>query len=647
MWFLLLATILSVSPANCAANVTELDFLGEMPVVLSVSRLRQPTSEAPSATSVIDREMIRASGFREVADLFRLVPGFYVGHVSGNHPVVSYHGLTGEYSPRLQVLIDGRSVYSQLFGGAEWSDIALSIDDIERIEIVRGPNAASFGSNAFFGVINIITRHPAEEKGSFASLTIGEKGLREGTLRTSLHSGALSARATFNYLGNNGFDDRYDDIRRRFVNVRGDYQLNNTDNIDFQFGATRGARQRGFADCALTFDCERTQKINANFLQMRWQRKFDTSSELSVQVFHEYHSAREMGTEPIAQIGGPPQLFAIDNHNITQRSDFEIQHIIAPHSDWRVVWGGGARRDSVYAPLLFSRSDSIITNLNRLFAHAEWRPTSQWLFSAGAMLEDNSLTGFDTSPRVALHYMPTPSHSIRMSASRATRIPTTFTEYANFHFDFGTIQLQPFFSSGGVRAETILSREVGYVGNFFDQRLNLDLRIFHEKLGDLTTAVAVPFGNAINGSTTDFTNANNATVKGFEAQLNFRPDTYSRVLLSYGRTSVSSNSPVLENTPPRNTIGGLITRALSNDWSTSVGYYQTSARSPNELQPFNQASNIPLARRLDLRLAKAMKAAWGRGEFSVVVQNILDPYVDYSVVNKFDRRAFVQIQLNF
>ena len=153
---LIYVSVLMTTTADLLASVTELDFLGEMPVVLSVSRLRQPASEAPSSTTVIDRETIRASGFLEIADLFRLVPGFYVGRVNGNHPVVSYHGLTGEYSPRLQVLIDGRSVYSQLFGGAEWSDLALSIDDIERIEIVRGPNAASFGSNAFFGVINII-----------------------------------------------------------------------------------------------------------------------------------------------------------------------------------------------------------------------------------------------------------------------------------------------------------------------------------------------------------------------------------------------------------------------------------------------------------------------------------------------------------
>lgn len=157
--------------ASADALFSESDFLSELPVVLSATRLRQPISETPAAMTVIDREMIRDSGAWDVADLFRLVPGMYVAYnvdkeiVPGH--VVSYHGLADPYAKRMQILVDGRSVYTPLFGGPIWSNIPLSLADIERVEVVRGPSAASFGANSFLGVINIVTRDPAETQGAW------------------------------------------------------------------------------------------------------------------------------------------------------------------------------------------------------------------------------------------------------------------------------------------------------------------------------------------------------------------------------------------------------------------------------------------------------------------------------------------------
>ena len=125
-------------------------YLKEMPVVLTASRLSQPLSEAPSAMTVIDREMIKASGFRTVPELMQLVPGMYVGYVDGNTPVLSLHNSTDQYSRQMQVLIDGRSVYMPPYGGVNWADLPLLIDDIERIEVVRGPSSASHGTVNLF-----------------------------------------------------------------------------------------------------------------------------------------------------------------------------------------------------------------------------------------------------------------------------------------------------------------------------------------------------------------------------------------------------------------------------------------------------------------------------------------------------------------
>ena len=117
-------------PAHAA--LTESDFFDEMPVVLSASRLSQPLDEAPAAVTVIDQEMIRASGFRDIPDLLRLVPGFSVAYTRDNTWAVGYHGLGDAFSRRFQVLVDGRSIYSPHFGAVHWGDLPLAIEDIER-----------------------------------------------------------------------------------------------------------------------------------------------------------------------------------------------------------------------------------------------------------------------------------------------------------------------------------------------------------------------------------------------------------------------------------------------------------------------------------------------------------------------------------
>jgi iron complex outermembrane receptor protein len=186
-WFLFLA-MPAQGAENAPLNAAAEDYyFQDMPVVLTASRLSQPLSEAPSAMTVIDREMIKASGFRTVPELMQLVPGMYVGYVDGNTPVLSLHNSTDQYSRQMQVLIDGRSVYMPPLGGVNWADLPLLIDDIERIEVVRGPSSASHGTNSFYGVINIITRDVSSETGSG---------------RLSLTGGyASDASAKFNRIG--------------------------------------------------------------------------------------------------------------------------------------------------------------------------------------------------------------------------------------------------------------------------------------------------------------------------------------------------------------------------------------------------------------------------------------------------------------
>ena len=199
--------------AGSAVAADEDIYFSDLPVVASVSRLPQRQADAPTSVTVIDRDMIRASGARDLNDVFRLVPGFLTFPNNTDSARVTYHGLTDEeYSPRVQVLVDGRSLHSPLFrNGTNWATIPVAIEDIERIEVVRGTNTVSYGTNAFLGVINIITVDPALARGFSVSTNYGNQGVRDYTLRSGGKLGESGDyRFTYQARSDHGLADRFD-----------------------------------------------------------------------------------------------------------------------------------------------------------------------------------------------------------------------------------------------------------------------------------------------------------------------------------------------------------------------------------------------------------------------------------------------------
>ena len=148
----------AVSAAEESPGLSEIDFLSDQPMtVTSATRLKQEVRNVPASVTIIDRSMIEASSATSIIELLRLVPGFQVGCRYGNECTATYHGLSSEHNTRLHILVNGRSVYDPVFGGALWYALPISIDEIESIEVLRGPNAAAYGANSFSGVVNIKT----------------------------------------------------------------------------------------------------------------------------------------------------------------------------------------------------------------------------------------------------------------------------------------------------------------------------------------------------------------------------------------------------------------------------------------------------------------------------------------------------------
>ena len=620
-----------LSMGDCLAaleDFSEQSLTLDVPVVLSASRLKQPLSEAPNAVTVIDRAMIKASGFRNIPDLFRLVPGMYVSYWNGHTAIVGYHGVLEQYSRRMQVLVDGRTVYMPPYGGVSWEDLPLQMEDIERIEVIRGPAAASHGGNSVQGVINITTRDAGAQHGFRASATKGNGGISDASVNFGNRSETLDYRASFGYRSDNGYDaNQYDPNNdghgTHLFNLRAGYHPNAADSFDVQLGYSNGARGKGSPNTWP--DIPHDSLNTGNFQQATWLHSLEGGSEFKLQFYHIYH-------DELNSLG-----YISDNVTNT-RDEVEMQHTLRTSQDNRLVWGASLRKDWILAPNKFLSEQTV--RESTLFAHDEWRITPQWILNAGAMLEDNGLGQRSTSPRVALNYHLAEKQTLRAGLSRAYRNPSLGEERGNYHFDFpGIGPVVLYQSSGGLRPENILSREIGYLGEFPDKGFSIDARIYHDQLSDLIYETQ-PLPK-------DFINMFNATQSGLEITTKHHWGDRNQLTVNYAYQVSSSNYvPYATNGSysdimPRNMLSALYSRTIAQGIEFSMGYYQQGTMLPIDRPSYDRQQ---LTRRVDARVAKKFKVSnhGAEGEVALVVQNpITDHYIDYRVRNQFSRRAYL------
>lgn len=625
--------------------MSEQAYLADVPVVLSASRMLQPVSEAPGPVTVIDREMIEASGFLDIADLLRLVPGFYVGYFNGHDPTVA-HGLADRYFGRVQVLVDGRSVYSPLWGTVDWTSLPLAMENIERIEVVRGPDMANYGANAFLGVINIITRHAQEDRGTTISAAAGQPGLRQALVRHGGDWGNLNYRITAGTRSDDGFPGLNDSRRVDLFTARGDYQLSTSDTLLAQVGYSHGKLGVGQVDDL--FDPYRNETTESHYQQLRWQRSTGADNELSLNLYHSYQSLSDsFGTPAFVDQGSGAYVFPaqISNDTRGERYEAELQHNLTPRRDLRLVWGAAVRLDRIWAPIYLGTSNWKDSHLQRLFGSAEYRFAPRWTLNVGAMSEHNDVTGSDTSPRAALIYHIEPRQTVRLAISKGLRTPTLLEDDADFNYQVRvrlpsnvvtTVVVPRFLSAGGLAPERITSREIGYMGEFPRLGLNLDIRVYREELRDLIVAsgAVAPYR---------FVNAYSATIDGVDTHVDWRFGPESRLWFSHAYSHIVSDDPNLDlnRATPVQIYSLLWSQGFGGSYRGSLGYYGV-----REMEPQGDGDPLPAYHRLDLRLAKKMTWGGRRAEAALVVQNLLHSYEDFKHGNVFQRRAFVSLSFD-
>ena len=668
----LLAMLAAQAEVWAADKSDELDYFQAFPEVISASRLQQPLSEAPSAMTVIDRKMIEASGLRNIPDLFKLVPGMYVSYYSGTQAIVSYHGTVSSDAPGMQVMLDGISVYLPPFNTVDWALLPITTDDIERIEVIRGPAAASYGENSVRGVINIITRDAGALKGASVSYTRGNKGITDVRAQFGKRGEKLDYRMSLAYTADNGYDDlttapndmsmqqaqqhgllnnSNDSNRARLMNLRASYHPDAVDDFNVQLGFNRDIQGVGFWDSNSGLDPMHDMTSYSNTQQFEWVRRTDNSSEMRLRYYHIHHSTSES-----FQLGGVnypagAPSFPVSTSMKTERNEIEFQHTLRTSESNRLVYGAGYRQDQIdgnsYYPPVAPGSFPTSFSLKefRVFANDEWRFGQKLTVNAGGMLENDAMDNRTFSPRLSLSFHLTPQHTLRMGASVAYRTPSLGEQYANGdnQYQLGSrYEPGPKITSAGLSPEKILSREIGYLSEFHDFGASLDLRIFHDQMSNMIYAVDTGWQNGMN-----------AGYRGIEATLKQSFREYGDLTVNGSTMMVDSNSASLPNAQnslsdsvPRSIVSLLYSRRLPNDLSFSAAYYFQTG-----MLGFDRGSwdFQPTHRRVDIRLSQPFKMDGGlKGEVAGVVQNLFGTdYTEYVASALFNRRAYITVKLDW
>jgi iron complex outermembrane receptor protein len=657
---LLLAGLFCTSIAHgLAAEINEQDYFSELPVVLSVTRLAQPLNDTPGAVTVIDREIIRRSGAREVTDVLRLVPGYLVGGKNGAHPTAAYHAPLDDYGARNLVLIDGRPVYSSFYlGDTHRGMMGVLVEDIERIEVLRGSNSAAYGANAMFGVINIITRHTDDTHGGAAYVSSGGGGIKDNGARIGWGNETASFRLSTGRRQDSGWGNAYDEKIIDQTHFRGDLRPGADQELMLSAGYTESSTGDGEGSAGNPYRKTLWRDV---YLHAQWRNQLSETDEIKLTANYDEGTFRDAA--PYA----PDPSVTLDFGGRTKQTNLEFQHQIGMAPQLRAVWGAGYKQDEARSPPLFYQNSTISIHEERLFGNLEWRPHPQWLINAGGFWSRNNWTGTDFSPRLMANFHVTPDHTLRAGATDSSRAPNLFELASDVRYypkkltgplaayAFFKIPVRTFTASGNVEPEKLHTQEIGYFGNFRAWRLTLDVRGFVERTKDIVTDFdghTVPgYVHPITGAplpVTDFVNGPGFKIRGLEYQMRWKPldDTEIWVNQTFQKLIWDNDQANPDiNHPPTHATTLALFQKLPGGLDLSLMFHTLGSMSWGN----GDSGQLPNRRRIDARLAYPFRIGDTRMEAAVTAQAANGNYPDY-LMNRgfeFERRAFGTLRIEF
>jgi iron complex outermembrane recepter protein len=445
--------------------------------VTSVSKRPQKVADAAAAVFVLTQEDIRRSGATSIPEALRLVPGLEVARIDENKWAIGSRGFNGRFDNKLLVLIDGRSVYTPLFSGVYWNVQDVMLEDVDRIEVIRGPGATLWGANAVDGVINIITKKAKNTQGTVVTAGAGNEERGSGGVRFGDKVGDTSYRVYgkyFNwgpseYASGMTAHDEWDMLRGGF---RADWAPTGPNSMTVQGDIYRSRYGETLTVPSLSAPYSNTFPNDGNYSGGNVLGRWNRSSEASSMSLQMYFDNTTMADNSIF----------VDHQNIF---DIDFQHGFHVGDSQQFVWGMGYRylrdrNDPTFSVSLTPNQRSL--NHFGAFLQDEiglvnkrdelGRVDKRLRITLGSKFEHNDFTGFEIEPNARLLWTLTPNQSIWTAVSRAVRTPALTEEGLRLNSQVvppGT-PLNPtplpaivaVFGSNQFQSEDLLAYEAGY-----------------------------------------------------------------------------------------------------------------------------------------------------------------------------------------
>lgn len=610
-------------------------------------RLPQSVERSPNSITVIDREIIRMSGALSIGDALSLVPGVLVGHKDAGMESISYQGLSDEFPRRTQVLVNGRSIFLPTSGGVSWKAIPVQLEDVERIEVIHGPNTALSGSNALLGTINIITRHPRETETFKVGTTFGTNGTRNFSLRSSAAGDVLAATVSMhNYADIDGYDVKSDiapftdEMRHRSGLLRVDGDLNRLHTglgeLTMEIGASRETTDLGgFIDPWIDEPQgnEATFESNTihNYQHLTWRGEYGATFT-TVRLAHMDDRVKEIQALVI-----PPMLDTIyDNGYTGRRNDAEIEVGHRLNHDLRALVGAAYRDEYIHSTALLGGNDPQAVHMKRGFAQMEWAPGEDWVLHAMGAWEQGDLMDTQFAPTIAVNYQFAKGHFLRMAYAEGYRHPMVYEEMADRFVEIPMIgRVQYVESLGGLDPERNRTIDAAWIHRP-DWTLETSLRVYQTRLDRLITPYERPYaGLSLHpGVVMDFRNANEMTSRGVEASTMWREhDWIARGTYTYSDVrnesvcgdSLAGSCFLYEDGQPRHNLSVLLGKKLAHGWVVSGTYQYISGYRWIWVDYPNVGDN----QFLNLRVAKLWRHGRSDVELSLIGRNLLGEVHDF------------------
>ncbi|MGM0676407.1 MAG: TonB-dependent receptor plug domain-containing protein [Pseudomonadota bacterium] len=608
--------------------------------VVSASRRAQPLSDVAAAVHVITAEDIRRSGARSLPEALRLAPGVDVARISADRWAVSIRSHTEYLSNKLMVLVDGRSAYSPNFSGVVWNTLQLPLENIERIEVIRGPGGAVWGVNAVNGVINIITRSSHTTHGTQVSAGYGDNAGPSALVR---QGGAWGEDRSYSvYLQNRGYHESLqesgDDHHDQASHLSAGFRLDGDETVGrwMVSGNLYRTESDGIGvprDPLQPPVYRRVEYITDRFsgldLQTSVTRQTSEHSEIKLNASWSYSDLE-------AAMLADQQQHIVDLE-LQQRVNFPDQHTL--------TWGAGYRwyQDTLSEGLTTRIEQSRETlHLASLFAQDERELGDEVRLSLGGRLDHNGYTGTEIQSTLRVLWNMSPQHSVWSSLSRAKRIPSRGERTADYILTVappGLISFNPPLDASiatlpiqgevrgneGYGSERLTAFEAGYRGQP-SSGVYLDVTAFVHRYEDLRTATVItdPDNLLISEDNqyliapTEFVNTGELTVTGVELSGDWRPSDRLRFQLAHSVNDTgqfTGGDRLFSSFIPRHTTSLRSSWNLSHHTDLDMWIKHVGERDRPFLPPLDAYTTM------DLRLAWRPDTGI---ELALVAQNLLD-----------------------